>query len=261
MDDCISVVIPVYNGASTLAHALDSVLIQELVKEILIIDDASNDGTDVIARSYCQKNDKIKYIPNERNMGVAASRNKGVTLAASPYIAFLDADDYWIEGKLRMQMALMQKTGAVISSTARELIKPDGQETGHIIEIKHRITYRELLKHNSLSCSAVLAKREVLLEFPMQHEDSHEDYITWLLIVRKYGFAAGLNKPLLKYRVSSKSKSGSKWQSALMTYKTYRYAGLSIAKSIGCFVSYALHGVFKYYLARIFFSKKVRRKR
>lgn len=249
MDDCISVVIPVYNGAATLAEALNSVLIQELVKEILVIDDASDDETNAIAHAYCQKSGKVTYICNETNLGAAASRNKGVALASAPYIAFLDADDCWDAGKLRAQMALMHKSGAVISSTARELIETDGRRTGHIIPIKHRITYNDLLRHNSLSCSAVVAKRDVLLQFPMEHEDSHEDYITWLKIVRKYGFAAGLNRPYLKYRMSKHSKSGSKWKSARMTFKVYRYLGLSVPQSLLCFLSYALHGIYKYYIA------------
>ena len=147
-------------------------------------------------------------------------------------------------------MALMQQTGTVISSTARELLKADGSKTGRSIPIRPRITYRELLKHNSLSCSAVLAKRSVLLEFPMEHDDSHEDYITWIQIVRKYGYAAGLNKPYLEYRLSSVSKSGSKLKSARMTYKAYRYVGLSVPKSMLCFLSYTLHGIYKYYLSR-----------
>ena len=152
MKDCISVVIPVYNGARTLPAALDSVLVQEHVKEVLLIDDGSTDETASVIRAYREKSDKIRYIVNEGNLGAAASRNKGVRLAQGEYIAFLDADDYWEPGKLRNQLALMEETGAVLSSTARELIRSDGTRTGHIIPIKSRITYIELLKHNSISC-------------------------------------------------------------------------------------------------------------
>ena len=57
----------------------------------------------------------------------------------------------------------------------------------------------------------------------MEHEDSHEDYIMWLKILDRYGEACGINEPLLKYRMSSKGKSGSKLKSARMTMKVYRY--------------------------------------
>lgn len=248
MVPCISVIIPVYNGATTISYALDSALLQDGIKEILVIDDGSSDSTENIVRGYCEKSPLISFVKNETNSGAAFSRNHGVKLATGEYIAFLDADDYWTEGKLKDQLTFMQERNAVLSSTARELLKSDGTPTGHIIPIQEHIPYKELLKHNSLSCSAILAKREVLLEFPMEHEDSHEDYITWLKIVNKYGFAVGLNKPYLKYRLSNTSKSGSKFKSAKMTFKVYRYLGLSLPKSILCFISYTWQGIKKYYI-------------
>ncbi len=75
-----------------------------------------------------------------------------------------------------------------------------------------------MLKQNWINCSSVLLKREVAEEFPMEHEDSHEDYITWLKILQKYQYACAINEPLLKYRLSSQGKSGSKFKSAKMTF-------------------------------------------
>lgn len=104
-------------------------------------------------------------------------------------------------------------------------MKADGSSTGRTIPVKEKITYRELLKHNSINCSSVILRRDVAREFPMEHDDSHEDYITWLKILRKYGCAAGINKPYLKYRLSEGGKSRNKLKSAAMTYNVYRYAG------------------------------------
>ena len=89
-------------------------------------------------------------------------------------------------------------------------------------------------------------KREAALEFPMEHEDSHEDYIAWLKILGKYGPAAGINEPLLRYRLSAGGKSGNKLKSARMTFLVYRYMGFGKVKAAACFLSYALHGVWKY---------------
>ena len=89
-------------------------------------------------------------------------------------------------------------------------------------------------------------KKPAALEFPMEHEDSHEDYIAWLRLLKKYGCACGVNEPLLKYRLSGKGKSGSKLKSAGMTFRVYRYMGFGWGQSLLCFVSYALHGVWKY---------------
>ena len=52
------------------------------------------------------------------------------------------------------------------------------------------------------------------MEFPMEHDDSHEDYITWLKILKKYGPAVGIDRPYLKYRLSEGGKSRNKLKSA-----------------------------------------------
>lgn len=63
---------------------------------------------------------------------------------------------------------------------------------------------------------------------------------------KKYHTARAINESLLKYRLSNWGKSGSKWKSAMMTYKAYRVFGFNRLKAVVCFVSYALHGMWKY---------------
>lgn len=237
---------PVHNGADYIKTAIESVFLQEGNWELIIIDDCSTDQLASVLAPY-EDLDNVHILHNEQNLGVAASRNKGVAYCNGQYVAFLDADDWWAPGKLKLQLAMMQENQVVLSSTARELMKPDGTPLGKIIPIAPVITYNELLKHNSLSCSGVMALKNVLLEFPMEHEDSHEDYITWLKIARKYKFVLGINKPFLKYRLSQGSKSRNKLKSALMTFKVYRYVGLSVPYAFFCFLQYAFHGIKKYY--------------
>lgn len=242
----ISVVIPAYNCAAFIGGAVDSALNQGVPLEILVLDDGSSDNLQAVMGCYAD-NDAVRFLKNESNMGAAATRNRGVTLARGKYVAFLDADDYWTEGKLAAQLDAMAETGCVLSCTARELMTPEGDLTGRILPVKPLISYRELLKHNSIACSSVLIRTDVAREFPMHHDDSHEDYIMWLEVLRKYGSACGVNQPMLKYRLSNTGKSGSKFHSAKMTFKVYRYMGFSVPKSIACFCSYAFHGVKKYF--------------
>ncbi len=241
----VSVVIPVRNGAKTLAKALDSVLSQDVSLEILVVDDCSQDGTKEVLDRY-RTFQNVRIFTNKSSLGAARSRNLGVQNAHGEYVAFLDADDFWAEGKLKKQLALMQSSSFCLCCTARELLRPDGEKTGRVIGVKEQITYRDLLRHNSINCSSVLLKREVAREFPMEHEDSHEDYITWLKILKKYGSAGGINEPLLFYRMTSRGKSGQKWKSAVMTFRVYRYMGFGIVKSLACFLSYTVNGFYKY---------------
>ena len=226
----VSVIMPVYNGEKYIRKAVESVYEQGVSLELLVIDDGSTDHTEEVLSAYEGRED-FRYIKNEQNMGAAGSRNRGVGLAQGTYIAFLDADDWWEPGKLKEQLKRLEETGYVLCSTGRELMKADGSSTGRTIPVKEKITYRELLKHNSINCSSVILRRDVAREFPMEHDDSHEDYITWLKILRKYGCAAGINKPYLKYRLSEGGKSRNKLKSAAMTYNVYRYAGYGRIRS------------------------------
>ncbi len=250
----VSVIMPAYRCAGTIRCALDSALAQDVEKEILVIDDCSPDGLAGVMQEYRDRTEVV-YIRNQKNIGAAATRNRGVRIARGRYVAFLDADDWWEEGKLRRQLELMEREQAVLCSTGRELVTPEGRLTGRVIGVRPEITYRSLLRHNCINCSSAVLRTDVAREFPMEHEDSHEDYIMWLRILRKYGRAVAIDEPLLKYRLSSSGKSGSKVQSAAMTYKVYRYVGFGRGAAGWHFLVYAVNGVVKYvraYAGRLF---------
>lgn len=242
----VSVIIPVHNCARYVALAIDSVLIQDVPLEIIVIDDASTDNLDKVMKRY-RDMPEIRYLKNELNLGVAETRNRGVALAKGEYVAFLDADDIWGPEKLKKQLALIREKDCVLCSTARELMTLDGEMTGYIIPVRTEYSYFTLLQHNQINCSSVLIKTEVAKEFPMHHDDSHEDYLMWLEVLKKYRRGCAVNEPLLKYRISTIGKSGTKWNSAKMTFRTYRYMNYSWVQSILYFCCYALNGMRKYF--------------
>ena len=92
----VSIIVPVYNSEKYLKDCLDSLVNQTLKEiEIIAIDDASNDKSLEILKSYKIKYpDKIKVYSNPKNIGQGATRNKGIELATGEYIGFLDSDDY-----------------------------------------------------------------------------------------------------------------------------------------------------------------------
>ena len=243
----VSVIIPVYTGFRMLSRALDSALCQNVPLEVIVVNDCSPEDVDAVMAPYLAK-PEVVYLKNEKNLGAADSRNRGIAQAKGEYVAFLDADDCWVEGKLQKQLAALEETGTVLCATARELVRLDGTSTGRVIPVPERISYKSLLKHNCITCSSVVMRREAALEFPMRHaQDSHEDYILWLEVLQKYGKACGINEPLVRYTVSDQGKSGSKLHSAAMTWRVYRHMDFGPVKSALCFISYALHGVWKHY--------------
>src|ERR1700736_4120167 len=94
----VSVIIPVRNGADTIARAIDSALAQDYEGsfEVVVANDGSTDRTAEILSGY---GDRIKVATLEPS-GVSAARNAAVNVARGEYIAFLDADDDWLPGKL-----------------------------------------------------------------------------------------------------------------------------------------------------------------
>lgn len=97
----ITVIIPVFNTERFIARAIESVLIQPEVDEIIVIDDGSSDNSIEIVRNLEKTNQKIKLLFHEHraNKGPAATRNLGIINAKNEWIAFLDADDYYLEGR------------------------------------------------------------------------------------------------------------------------------------------------------------------
>ena len=249
MEILVSVVMPAYRCAGTIAASIESVLCQEVPLELIVVNDRSPDDLDAAMAPYLA-DQRVVYVTNEENMGAAKSRNRAVAMARGKYVAFLDSDDLWLPGKLAAQVAALEESGNVLCCTARMLMTPEGEDTGRVLPVPEEITYRDLLKHNCIACSSVLMRAEAAREFPMDHEDSHEDYILWLRVLEKYGPARGINEPMLRYRLSNTGKSGSKLHSAKMTFMVYRYMGFSLPKSLMCFASYAFNGVWKYYLSR-----------
>lgn len=90
----ISIIIPVYNSEKYVARCINSILAQTYSDfELILINDGSKDNSLDVLKNYEQKDKRIKVI-NQKNMGVAVTRNKGIELASGEYIALIDNDDY-----------------------------------------------------------------------------------------------------------------------------------------------------------------------
>lgn len=257
----VSVIMPAYNEEEYIEQALESACMQQgdFYVEVLVIDDGSVDRTkELVAGFEAKLKDKIKdkealnagfkviLLENKDKSGVADSRNIGIREASGKYVAFLDADDWWAQDKLRQQVEFMENNDAVLCATARELMNADGSSMNKIITIPEEITFNMLLRTNYIPCSSVLLKTEVAREFYMCHDELHEDYILWLRILKKYKTVYGINEPMLKNRMSKGGKSRNKFKSAKMQIGSYRVIGCGRIKSILYFCSYTINGIRKY---------------
>lgn len=109
----VSVVLPTFNRASSLARAIQSVLAQTYRNlELIVVDDASSDGTLDVLRSF--QDSRLRWIRNQSRTGVSAARNRGASEASGEWLAFQDSDDEWRVEKLARQMRAADSDVALV---------------------------------------------------------------------------------------------------------------------------------------------------
>lgn len=109
----ISVVVPTFNRADVLRRSLESVLAQTLVPaEIVVVDDASTDGTDGVISEI--GSELVRYVRLPARSGSQAARNHGIREARGNWIAFQDSDDEWLPDKLERQVGLIEDEWTVV---------------------------------------------------------------------------------------------------------------------------------------------------
>lgn len=125
MPPLVSTVIPVYNNEATIGAAVESVLAQDFRdQEIIVVNDGSTDATAQILRDY---KDKIRIV-EQPNRGVAAARNAGVKAGSGKFLAFLDADDVWLAGRLAKTVAALDANHeAVLAFSDLIAAEPSGE--------------------------------------------------------------------------------------------------------------------------------------
>ena len=184
MPRTVSVVIPVYNGASCVGRALDSVLAQNFPDyELIAVNDGSTDETLQVLGAY---GERIQVV-NKANGGLSSARNAGIRAARGEYVAFLDADDWWLPQKLARQVAwLRAHSDAVFCSTAARVVNARGEMTGEWrCPAFAGSTLEAIFAANAFvagSGSAVVARRDALLAAGGfdEHLRSLEDIDMWM---------------------------------------------------------------------------------
>ena len=188
----VSVIIPTYNRAYILHKAIESVLSQTFKDiELIVIDDASTDGTSELVKSYAKKSKiPVIYWKNKKRLGPAASRNKGIKLAKGRFIAFLDSDDWFLPEKLEKQVKFFQQNLSYYLVQTEERWYKQGKRIfpKRIHRKAKGYFFHRAVRLCVVSMSTVMIKRELFKEvglfdptFPVC-----EDYEFWLRVSLKF---------------------------------------------------------------------------
>ena len=242
----VSIIVPMYNAEKFIGKTIESVLAQTYQNwEMLIMNDVSTDNSLAIVSMYAKKDERIKIVNTEKNVGVVKGRNFLIDLASGKYIAFLDADDYWHNEKLEKQIQFMKEKNASISCTEYTRVKENEEKINDVI-IKEEISYNDMLKNNYLGCLTVIYDAKKIGKRYFKELEKNEDYVLWLEIVKDVNTIYGLKENLAYYRVLDNSRSSNKVKTAKVRWEIYRkIEKLSLLKSIYYFLHYAIRAVLK----------------
>lgn len=168
----VSVIIPAYNAAQSVARAIDSALAQSLSPaEIIVVDDGSKDDTAAVAASFP---DPVRVL-RKPNGGPASARNLGARCASGKWLAMLDADDAWAPRRLERQLRL---------DTGPDIGIVHGPATASLSNTPAEIRFGDLWEQNWIVNSSVLIRRRAFESLGGFNEDprliSVEDYHLWL---------------------------------------------------------------------------------
>lgn len=153
----VSVIVPVYNASLYINRCIESILCQTFNDfELLLINDGSTDDSLDILKKYAKKDKRIKVIEQE-NMGVAKTRNKGISLAKGDYVAFVDNDDYIDEDYLKQFINNSKDQDIVIGGYRR--VSLDDKEI-----MRYTLKDTDWSKYTFITPWARIFRREFLLK-------------------------------------------------------------------------------------------------
>jgi glycosyltransferase involved in cell wall biosynthesis len=195
----VSAITCVYNGAPTIAKAIDSILAQAIDgMDIIVVDDGSTDSTRTVLERY---GSRIKLLV-QPNAGVSAACNAAVRVSSSEYLAFLDADDVWLPGRVAKTVAALQRNRQAQLAFTDYLIGPDLGAALDVIAFDGSPSLDDMLRlWMPIARSAVTMRRETFERcggFP-EGVRWGEDMCLWLR-TREQGTFQHINEPLAIYR-------------------------------------------------------------
>ena len=221
----VSVLMPVYNTDNTiLKQTIESILNQTFTDfEFLIVNDCStNENVEKIVLEYQQKDNRIKYFMNEKNLGISGTRNKLIDLSQGEYLAVMDHDDISLPNRFEKQVEFLDKNldVGVVASWYEEFPKTKVVKyPTNDFDIKLHLMRGCVLLHPSS-----MIRKKVLIENNLKYEADFspaEDYCLWIRLIQFTKFA-NMPEVLFKYRLYNDNTSKKqKNKMSLCTFKAY----------------------------------------
>lgn len=219
----VSVIVSCYKGGKVLPVCLDALLSQSLQDiEIICINDGSPDNTAKVLSSYAKKDSRIVAISNKKNIGVSASRNKGIELAKSEYIMFCDCDDYYEPEACEHMLDAIKKSNADIAINGIHVIYEAHEEMRFSDSNYYSLKYSglqtindELILNTDLSPTNKIFRKQLLDKFSIRFPEGlyYEDAFFCSAYFCCCDTAFYLDEQLYNYIRHQKSTMSNTWSS------------------------------------------------
>ena len=211
-NELVSIIMPSWNTGNFIAESIQSVINQTYKNwELIIVDDCSTDNTDEVVSFY--KDQRIKYLKNEKNSGAAITRNKALREAQGEWIAFLDSDDLWAPEKLEHQINFMKNNGYNLSFTEYEKIDEESKPLNVYVSGPEMVNKRKMYNYDYIGQLTMMYSTKAFGLIQIKDIKKNNDYAIRLQLYKKDGTCAYLLKEnLAKYRVRKVSISHDKFK-------------------------------------------------
>lgn len=208
----VSILIATYNSENFIKETLDSVLNQTYKNlEIVLCDDASSDNTVNILKEYQKKDERVKIIQNNKNLGISLNMNNGSRQCNGKYIAILDGDDWAYPYRIEEQVKLMEENPKVVLCSGYMDICDEtlNVKTTRKYPLEDKNIRKAIIRYNPI-CHPASMWRTSELKKTTLYSDNFTIARDYDLLVRisKFGEYRNIDKPLIKYRVREKSETG-----------------------------------------------------
>jgi glycosyltransferase involved in cell wall biosynthesis len=199
-----SIIITTHNRPHLLPRAIESARLAGTDLEIIVVDDASDDNTAEVCRSF---NGNVKYVRVDRNQGVAGARNIGLLASQGDFVSFLDDDDTRLPGSMNKQLAMLRQEPNAGLIYAQTII---GDQDGHTPrgitpeELPQGDLFFKLLARNFIPCGSVVFRRACLSAVGLLDDSisGPDDWDFWIRVAEIYPIIA-LEEPVGVWRQSN----------------------------------------------------------
>jgi teichuronic acid biosynthesis glycosyltransferase TuaG len=250
----VSVITPVYNARRYLDRLIKSVEAQFYPLEHVVVDDCSTDGSYEVLVELARSRPWMKVHRLSENSGPVFARNFAIKMSVGRYLAFLDADDFWLPGKLVAQVDFMATHKCPMTFTDYRHMSECGRMVGDLISGPSSIDWHKHHTSRFIGCLTVMIDRAVVsdFEFPRINPSVRaEDFLAWSSVINKHGPATRVPLDLARYAVVPNSRSSRKIQATQSVWLLYRQVeGIPLFEGFLLFARYLVFAVFKHFSAR-----------